>query len=95
MQVNGRPSREQLLNHIHQVSFAVNELTLFLDSHPDNEEARAYFEEKSAIRREALEEYARLYGPLTIDTANDSSSRSWEWVNQPWPWEPVRKGGCR
>ena len=32
-------------------------------------------EEKSALRREALEEYARRFGPLTIDTANDTCSR--------------------
>ena len=62
-------TREQLLNRINQVSFAVNEMTLFLDSHPDNEEALAYMEEKSALRRESLEEYARRFGPLTIDTA--------------------------
>ena len=88
-------TREQLLNRINQVSFAVNEMTLFLDSHPDNEEALAYMEEKSALRREALEEYARRFGPLTIDTANDTCSRSFEWVSQPWPWEPLRKGGSR
>ena len=88
-------TREQLLNRINQVSFAVNEMTLFLDSHPDNEEALAYMEEKSALRREALEEYARRFGPLTIDTANDTCSRSFEWVSQPWPWEPMQKGGSR
>ena len=95
MPVNGRMSKEELLDRINQVSFAVNELTLFLDTHPDHEEARAYFEEKSALRNEALEEYARSYGPLTIDTANDTCSRSWEWVSQPWPWELSRTGGCR
>ncbi|HIV24651.1 MAG TPA: spore coat protein CotJB [Candidatus Scatomonas pullistercoris] len=95
MPVNGRMTREQLLNRINQVSFAVDEMILFLDTHPDNEEARAYFEEKSALRNEALEEYAKLYGPLTIDTANDTCSRSWEWVQQPWPWELPLKGGCR
>ena len=95
MPVNGRMTWEQLLNRINQVSFAVDEMILFLDTHPDNEEARAYFEEKSALRNEALEEYAKLYGPLTIDTANDTCSRSWEWVQQPWPWELPLKGGCR
>ncbi len=95
MQINGHPTREQLLEHINQVSFAVNELTLFLDTHPECQEARAYFEEKSALRKEALEEYARLYGPLTIDAANDSCSQSWQWIHQPWPWEPIRKGGLR
>ena len=47
------------------------------------------------MRQEALETYARFYGPLTIDTANDNMSRSFQWVQQPWPWEPQRKGGCR
>lgn len=92
--MNEKMSKDQLLNRINQLSFAVVEMTLYLDSHPTDEEAMAYFEEKSALRNEALEAYARNFGPLTIDTANDTSSRCWEWVNQPWPWE-VKKGGCR
>ena len=95
MPVMRQMSREQRLNWINQVSFAVNEMVLFLDSHPDNEEALAYFEEKSALRNEALAEYAKRFGPLTIDTADDTCSRSFEWVNQPWPWELNCKGGAR
>ena len=81
--MQNKMSKEQLLCRINQVSFAVSDMILYLDTHPEDEEARAYFEEKSALRNEALEEYARCYGPLTIDTANDTCSRSWEWVNQP------------
>ena len=55
----------------------------------------AFFREKLKMRREALETYARYFGPLTIDTANDNMSRSFEWVQQPWPWEPSKRGGCR
>ena len=63
-------SKEQLLNRINQVSFAVDDMILYLDTHPDDEEARAYFEEKSALRNEALEEYAAPTGrsPLTPPT---------------------------
>ena len=50
--------------------------------------------EKVELRKEALKQYAEQYGPLTIDTANDRMSRSFEWVMQPWPWEVNRKGGC-
>ena len=32
-------SQKELLNLINEVSFAVVELTLFLDTHPDNEQA--------------------------------------------------------
>ncbi len=90
-----QPNRESLLAWINQVSFAVNEMTLYLDTHPDDEDALTFFREKLKMRQEALETYARFYGPLTIDTANDNMSRSFQWVQQPWPWEPQRKGGCR
>ena len=41
------------------------------------------------IRNEALKAYAAQYGPLTIDTGDDTCSRQWDWVMQPWPWEGV------
>ena len=83
-------SQKELLNLINEVSFAVVELTLFLDTHPDNEQAMACLKEHSETRNRALQEYAADYGPLTLDTASENCSRRWEWVMQPWPWE----GGC-
>ena len=74
-------SQSQLIEYINQVSFAVNDITLFLDSHPKNQKALAYFHEHSERRNEALKEYARRFGPLTIDTANDAASNSWEGGN--------------
>ena len=43
-------SQSQLLDYIHVVSFAVNDITLFLDSHPEHPEALAYFQEHSKLR---------------------------------------------
>ena len=80
------PSREKLLAWIDQVSFAVVEMNLYLDTHPEDEDALAFFREKVELRKEALKQYAEQYGPLM--------SRSFEWVMQPWPWEVNRKGGC-
>ncbi len=85
--------REMLLKKINEVSFAVNDIALFLDTHPDCQEALEFYRKYVTERNEALAEYARLYGPLTIDTADDNCSRSWEWIQQPFPWEA--KGGCR
>lgn len=92
--MQNQPSRFQLLQYLSEVSFALNDITLYLDTHPDDERALAYCQETQSMRKEALNQYSKLYGPLTIDTADISCSRSWEWVNQPWPWEPQRKGGC-
>ena len=82
-------SREQLLNMVNEVSFAVDDIKLYLDTHPEDEEALAFFKENVRIRNEALKKYADQYGPLTIDTGDDTCSRQWDWVMQPWPWEGV------
>ena len=71
-QMNHRMNRRQLLNHINQVSFAVDDTKLYLDTHPCDTEALEYFRKMSQQRNESLKEYAAAYGPLTIDTAEDS-----------------------
>lgn len=85
---------QQLLDVINQASFAVDDMLLYLDTHPDDMEALAYYQKQSCIRREALQKYARQYGPLTIDLVDDTCSDSWEWMSQPWPWELSKKGRC-
>lgn len=72
---------------INETSFAVDDILLFLDTHPQDQEALAYFYEVSSARNEAMKKYAQAYGPLTIDTADDHASTSWQWVQQPFPWE--------
>lgn len=85
------PNRKELLEYITNVSFAVDDAKLFLDTHPCDEEALAYFREYSRKRNEALKEYAAHFGPLTIDTVVYSCADSWDWINEPWPWQ---EGGC-
>lgn len=83
-------SRTQLMQYINQVSFAVDDILLYLDTHPNDQDALSFYHENVAKRIAALNYYAVQYGPLTVDTAHDNASCSWEWVEQPWPWE----GGC-
>ena len=90
-QRNSQMNRRQLMNHINQVSFAVDDVKLNLDTHPCDTEALEYFHKMSRQRNEALKEYAAAYGPLTIDTAKDSCTERWNWINEPWPWQ---EGGC-
>ena len=87
----GQMNRRQLMDHINQDSFAVDEVKLYLDTHPCDQEALAYFRDMSRQRNRALREYAAAYGPLTIDTASESCSERWDWINEPWPWQ---EGGC-
>lgn len=80
-------SRAQLLNFINEVSFAKDDMLLYLDTHPCDKKALAFCRKQVELRNKALKEYAKHYGPLTIDCTDDVASDSWEWVMQPWPWE--------
>ena len=51
-------SQKQLLNRIDQVSFAVNDMTLYLDTHPCDEKALTYCHELVQERKKLLKEYS-------------------------------------
>ena len=81
-----RPCKKELLEWINIVSFAVDDVKLFLDTHPNCPEALEFFDEFKKQRVQALKEYAKYYGPLTLDTANTPMD-CWKWINEPWPWQ--------
>ena len=85
---NSKPCKKELMEKINQYSFAMNEANLFLDTHPYDAEALAYFEKYRGLRVEAMMEYAKYYTPLAIDYAV-SDKTPWSWVIEPWPWEGV------
>ena len=89
--MNACPCRKELMQRINEASFAVDEVKLFLNTHPCDRDALEYFKEYSHIRNEAMKMYAEHYGPLTIDTAICSEKNSWSWTEEPWPWQ---EGGC-
>lgn len=83
-------NRRELFEYINQISFAVDDVKLFLDTHPGNQKALEYFQKYKEKRMEALKEYAEVYGTLTVDTVSENSD-CWNWINEPWPWQ---EGGC-
>ncbi len=76
--------REQLLWEIMKYDFAINDLNLSLDLHPNDEKLLSLFKEyvKKACEKEL--EYVKLYGPLQI---NEVDGANFNWINDPWPWE--------
>ena len=69
MAAQKQPSRQQMLQWVNMVSFAVQEANLYLDTHPKDQAALSYFQEYARLRNQALDDFAAMYGPLTIDTA--------------------------
>lgn len=78
------------LAELQALEFVILELGLYLDTHPDDAEAFALFQEYVALEREGRRRYEEMYGPITLSAAADSDC--FTWLNDPWPWE-APKGG--
>ncbi len=68
-----------------QLSFAMDELRLFLDTHPNDRAALAASNEVRAKRDTVVRQYERLVGPVNFYEAGGDCS--WDWLRAPWPWE--------
>ncbi len=83
-------NRAALVRRIHALDFALLELNLFLDTHPDCEEALYKRREYQAERMALIEAYESQYGPYVV-TAKQVQGEHWSWVDGPWPWEYGRE----
>lgn len=78
-------TREQLFHIINVSSFALDDLNLFLDTHPDCTDAITLYNQQKAIRTQAIREYTENFGP--IDKYNVDTCQGWSWTETAWPWE--------
>ena len=89
-------SQSQLLCQIQQVSFALDDLTLYLDMHSEDGQALALYQEKLAARDQLKKEFAQKFYPLTRDCVAYCQGQSgvhgdhaFCWQDGPIPWEGV------
>ena len=90
MNTNFSNEQEKLLHDIGILGFVVVELSLYLDTHPNDRNALEYFNHYNRMSNQAKKEYSKKYGPLTIALADTSDCSEWNWATLPMPWE----GGC-
>lgn len=74
-----------LLKKIHMYDFIVDEMILYLDTHPNCQNGLDYFRKYKDLRDKAYLEYSQKYGALTADQT--ATTDRWTWINSPWPWE--------
>ena len=82
-------TREELLNRIASYDFAIVELHLLLDTHPNNTSAAAKLDEYVEKSNKLRQEFETKYGPLNAMNAN---ADRWAWISNPWPWDTVKDG---
>ncbi len=77
--------RKMLFSRIQICDFVLYELNLYLDTHPDCQNALASYRKHQAMRKEAVEQYTAKYGPIRALDYNGGDH--WNWIDDPWPWE--------
>ncbi len=75
-----------LLEKLQVIDFVLVELTLYLDTHPNDHAAIKQFNEVAQYRRQIKEEVEQYYGPLQ-QFGNSFSDYPWNWSEGPWPWQ--------
>lgn len=80
--------RRKLLEKIAAIDFAIVELHLFLDTHPNDNAAATKLDEYKLRSKALTREYEAKYGPIS---ARDRDANRWAWIANPWPWDTMSK----
>ncbi len=77
--------KKRLMMNVYELGFIMTETLLYLDTHPDDTEALAYFNKMKPRYQEAVAMYEKHCGPLNFTSVE--SDNYWTWVATPMPWE--------
>lgn len=80
------PEFYQLMEQLQAVDFVLVELTLYLDTHPTDQEAIQQFNHYAKESKKLKKLYESQYGPL-MQYGNSYSGYPWNWDDAPWPWQ--------
>lgn len=87
-EINSKSERENLLNQWQQYNFALIDLDLYLDTHPNESNVVKLYNNYLKIEKQIRDKYESMYGPLTL-YSDDLDKNSWVWIRSPWPWEEI------
>lgn len=76
---------KQLLE-LQQIGFGLVELTLYLDTHPNDMQAIQQFNQLAQHRQHCAQQFEMQYGPL-LQFGHSFSKYPWQWSESPWPWQ--------
>lgn len=86
--VNTREKKATPLSELQALGFAVQELALYLDTHREDREALALYRTYQQMYERCKLEYQKKHGPMNHHAVSDS--QTYEWLDDPWPWEYAR-----
>lgn len=80
------PEFYALMEDLQAVDFALVDLTLYLDTHPNDYEAIQQFNQFAKQRGLLKKQIESQFGPLQ-QYGNSYSGYPWNWDDGPWPWQ--------
>lgn len=72
--------KEEMLEQIKCRNFAIIELALYLDTHPDDDKALCLHRKYCKEFKDLKDKYQKVYGPLSIYFP----CNKWRWLEEPW-----------
>lgn len=72
------------LTELQTMSFVIQELALYLNTHREDQEALTLYRTFQKMYDKGRAKYEQTYGPLTHMSMGEGEYR---WLNDPWPWE--------
>ncbi len=82
--VNNQEKPDTPLSQMQTLSFVIQELALYLDTHREDTEALELYRAYQQMRQKCAEQFAAQHGPLNHMTPGEGPYR---WLDDPWPWE--------
>ena len=76
-------TRKEMADKIKAYGFALTDISLYLDTHPEDEKALCLHRNYCKKLKELTDAYQKMYSPLTIGYP----CNKWRWLEEPWPWE--------
>lgn len=82
------PANEQasMLTDIDSLCFALIDLNLYLDVHPEDKNKIELFNQYRIEQNELIRQYENKFEPLLL-SSDSLNTYPWSWDDRPWPWE--------
>jgi spore coat protein JB len=76
----------QILHELQAVDFVMNDLVLYLDTHPDDQQALSQFNQFQRRKQTLTQQYEASFGAISCAVSGHVGQR-WTWTDSPWPWQ--------
>ena len=81
---NSSPDRARIIQNVYELGFVMTEMLLYLDTHPNEQEAIEYYTVMKRRYNDAVEAYEMNIGPLTFTSTSVDNYFNWEATPLPW-----------